>query len=84
MLCRKGEDVLVKATVVVAKIKVYLCLTRCVNLNIAYGVYMDRVSPFGQRAQLFTFAVGGFETRPKSRTVPANPLHYAGGIVPEA
>jgi hypothetical protein len=45
---------------------------------------MDRVIPFGERAQLFTFAVGGFETRPKSRTVPANPLHYAGGIVPEA
>jgi len=51
MLCRKGEDVLVKSTVVVAKIRVYLGLTRRVNLKIAYGVYMDRVIHFGQFAQ---------------------------------
>jgi len=55
-----------------------------VSLKTTCVVGMDRVIPFGERAQLFTFAVGGFETRPKSRTVPANPLHYAGGIVPEA
>jgi hypothetical protein len=59
MLCRKGEDVLVKSTVVVAKIRVYLCLTRCANPKIAYGVYMDRVIPFGQFAQrLVSVAVG--------------------------
>jgi hypothetical protein len=51
MVCRKGEDVLVKSTVVVAKISVYLGLTRYVNLKIAYGVYMDPVIPFDQFAQ---------------------------------
>jgi hypothetical protein len=52
MVCRKGEDVLVKSTVVVAKISVYLGLTRYVNLKIASGVYMDRVIPFDQFARL--------------------------------
>jgi hypothetical protein len=51
MLCRKGEDVLVKSTVVVAKMKVYFCLTMCVSLKIAYSVYMDRVIPFDKCAQ---------------------------------
>jgi hypothetical protein len=52
MVCRTGEDVLVKSTVVVAKISVYLGLTRYVNLKIAYGVYMDPVIPFDQFARL--------------------------------
>jgi hypothetical protein len=59
MLCRKGEDVLVKSTVVVAKIRVYLCLTKCVNLKITCVVYMDRVIPFGQFAQRLALPAGG-------------------------
>ena len=63
MVCRKGEDVLVKSTVVVAKIRVYLALTGCVNLKIAYGVYMDRVIPFGQFVQRPAFPPGGRDGR---------------------
>jgi hypothetical protein len=46
MLCRKGEDVLVKSTVVVAKNN---------------GVYMDRVIPFGQLAQWLVLPAGDLD-----------------------
>ena len=67
MVCRKGEDVLVKSTVVVAKIRVYLCLTRGVSLKIANDVYMDRVIPFGQFAQRLVLAAGCHENQPTKR-----------------